>query len=74
MKKGGNQVILETFSPGSLYEPGLKILAPGRPSEATWNPISPGSLYEPGLKLLAPGRLREATWRPISPGSCPNRD
>jgi len=41
MKKGGNQVILETFSPGSLYEPGLKILAPGHPSEATWNPLVP---------------------------------
>ena len=43
MKKGGNQVILETFSPGSLYEPGLKLLAPGRLREATWKPISPGS-------------------------------
>ena len=31
------------FSPGRCYEPGLKVLVPGRPAAATWSPFCPGS-------------------------------
>jgi hypothetical protein len=31
------------FSPGRCYQPGLKVLLPGRPTAATWSSFSPGS-------------------------------
>jgi hypothetical protein len=44
---------IKHFSPGSHYEPGLKVPEPALPAVPTWTAISPGS-FATGTKRWGP--------------------